>query len=697
MSITVDIALLSGKTVTVKTGLDDQVETLKLQAQTMLGVGRGRLLNSSGVVLDACSKIEDAGLQNGDSLTLHIKNVQVQTTRSAFAAILGDGCVKSWGDAGRGGDSSAVQDQLTNVQQIQATDSAFAAILGDGSVVTWGDVASGGDSSDVQDQLKNVQQIQANAHAFAAILADGSVVTWGHECSGGNSSDVQDQLKNVQQIQAAGNAFAAILGDGSVVTWGYPGYGGDSSAVRDQLKNVQQIQATLHSFAAILGDRSVVTWGDAGSGGDSSAVQAQLKNVKQVQVCGFAFGVFAAILGDGSVVTWDGRDHSDFSWSSDALDQLKNVQHIHATQCDFAAILCNGSVVTWQGGDIVNVLDESKNVQQIQASENAFAAILADGSVVTWGYPGYGGDSSAVQDQLKNVQQIQATSRAFAAILGDGSVVTWGYPGYGGDSSAVQDQLKNVQQIQANERDFAAILADGCVVTWGSSIFTWGDAASGVLKDLMMALGLGASHRPTSLSHNNVVVLLDAVLPKSGNDLYLVFPAAAHDLDKAIRYNLLDGAAQRLVARDMARALRYLHESGLIHRDIKPGNVLMEPTGARLCDFGLVRCFGSSRSLTEYVGMRWYRAPELLLAKTNYSEAVDIWAYACVVAEMAECLPKLTPEDNGKATRLHSQDCLNAIAPVLPEFMGGSADLAPSNMTLMMLGRRIKTRPLRCV
>ncbi|CAE7243433.1 tkt [Symbiodinium natans] len=48
-----------------------------------------------------------------------------------------------------------------------------------------------------------------------------------------------------------------------------------------------------------------------------------------------------------------------------------------------------------------------------------------------------------------------------------------------------------------------------------------------------------------------------------------------------------------------------------------------------------------------------------------------------------ECLPKLTEKDNGKATRLHSQDCLNAIAPVLPEFMGGSADLAPSNMTLM--------------
>merc|ERR1712241_1135160 len=49
----------------------------------------------------------------------------------------------------------------------------------------------------------------------------------------------------------------------------------------------------------------------------------------------------------------------------------------------------------------------------------------------------------------------------------------------------------------------------------------------------------------------------------------------------------------------------------------------------------------------------------------------------------ADALPKATPEVNGKATRLHSQDCLNALANVLPEFMGGSADLAPSNMTLM--------------
>ena len=61
-----------------------------------------------------------------------------------------------------------MQDQLTNVQQIQASDYAFAAILGDGSVVSWGDAAKGGDSSAVQAKLKNVQQIQACSSAFAA-------------------------------------------------------------------------------------------------------------------------------------------------------------------------------------------------------------------------------------------------------------------------------------------------------------------------------------------------------------------------------------------------------------------------------------------------------------------------------------------------------------------------------------------------
>ena len=229
MSITVEVRLLSGKTATVKTGWDETVATLKRQAQTALGVGRGRLLDPRGSVLDVSAPIKKTRLQNGDSLTMHINQIQVQAAANAFAAILGDGSVVTWGDAVDGGDSSAVQDQLENVRQIQASDSTFAAILDDGSVVTWGDAAHGGDSSAVQAQLKNVQQIQASGSAFAAILADGSVVTWGCVPCGGDSSAVQAQLKNVQQIQANARAFAAILVDGSVVTWGDAFCGGHTS------------------------------------------------------------------------------------------------------------------------------------------------------------------------------------------------------------------------------------------------------------------------------------------------------------------------------------------------------------------------------------------------------------------------------------------------------------------------------------
>ena len=126
------------------------------QAQISLSVGRGRLVDSSGVVLDAHARIRDARVKNGASLTLHVSRVQIQSTRGAFAAILGDGSVVTWGHASYGADSSAVREQLKHVLQIHSSTGAFAAILDDGSVVTWGDAYDGGDSGAVQDQLRKV-------------------------------------------------------------------------------------------------------------------------------------------------------------------------------------------------------------------------------------------------------------------------------------------------------------------------------------------------------------------------------------------------------------------------------------------------------------------------------------------------------------------------------------------------------------
>ena len=299
MSISVEVVLLSGLSTTIHADLSSRVESVREQAQTALGLSRGRLLSASGAELNVGSAtLGEAEVRSGDVLTLHARPVQVaayppcssmHNANSAFAAILGDGAATGWGCKKRGGDSGAVQHLLENVQSLQASHGAFAAVLHDGSLVTWGDPGCGGDCSDVAHRLRDVHQIQASGGAFAAILGDGSVVTWGDQSRGGNSSAVQQQLCNVQRIQSNRVAFAAITAKGSVVTWGSHGCGGDSSSFRNLLQSVQHLQSTSKAFAALRCDGSVVTWGSSYGGGDSSLVQAQLTNVQQIQASEQAF------------------------------------------------------------------------------------------------------------------------------------------------------------------------------------------------------------------------------------------------------------------------------------------------------------------------------------------------------------------------------------------------------------------------
>ena len=121
----VDVGLTSGKTVSVEARLDESVATLKRRAQTALAVGKGRLLDSSGGLLDDQLTVKKAKLEAGTSLTLQLRRVQIQASYGAFAAILTDGSGVTWGSLGLGGNNRAVQDQLKNVQQIQASKCAL--------------------------------------------------------------------------------------------------------------------------------------------------------------------------------------------------------------------------------------------------------------------------------------------------------------------------------------------------------------------------------------------------------------------------------------------------------------------------------------------------------------------------------------------------------------------------------------------
>ena len=168
MSIHVSVGLLSGKTALVEARIEEDVDALKIRAQRALGVGFGMLVDAAGSILQESLPIRRAKVQNRDSLTLQMRSVEACASGWAFATIFGDGYVASWGKFNeRHGNCFRGP-----VQQIHSTGYAFAAILDDETVVTWGDAGFGGDSCAVQHQLTSVKQIQANCFAFAFVLAN---------------------------------------------------------------------------------------------------------------------------------------------------------------------------------------------------------------------------------------------------------------------------------------------------------------------------------------------------------------------------------------------------------------------------------------------------------------------------------------------------------------------------------------------
>ncbi|XP_010036922.2 cyclin-dependent kinase D-3 [Eucalyptus grandis] len=134
----------------------------------------------------------------------------------------------------------------------------------------------------------------------------------------------------------------------------------------------------------------------------------------------------------------------------------------------------------------------------------------------------------------------------------------------------------------------------------------------------------------------NIIELIDA-FPHKGN-LHLVFEFMETDLEAVIRDRniFLSPADIKSYLQMTLKGLAVCHKKWVLHRDMKPNNLLIGPNGQlKLADFGLARIFGSpDRRFTHQVFARWYRAPELLFGTKQYGPAVDVWAAACIFAEL---------------------------------------------------------------
>ena len=99
---------------------------------------------------------------------------------------------------------------------------------------------------------------------------------------------------------------------------------------------------------------------------------------------------------------------------------------------------------------------------------------------------------------------------------------------------------------------------------------------------------------------------------------------------------VLQAAHVKWIMYQLLRGIRYLHSAGVLHRDLKPQNILINSAlSIRICDLGLARTSQEQDGLaTGYVTTRWYRAPEVMLTWQHYTNALDMWSAGCLFAEM---------------------------------------------------------------
>ncbi|XP_031495680.1 probable serine/threonine-protein kinase At1g54610 isoform X3 [Nymphaea colorata] len=146
------------------------------------------------------------------------------------------------------------------------------------------------------------------------------------------------------------------------------------------------------------------------------------------------------------------------------------------------------------------------------------------------------------------------------------------------------------------------------------------------------------------LDHPNVIKLEGLVTSRMSCSLYLVFEYMEHDLaglasNPSVKFT---ESQIKCFMQQLLRGLDHCHSRGILHRDIKGSNLLIDNDGIlKMADFGLATFFypGQKQPLTSRVVTLWYRPPELLLGATEYGVSVDLWSTGCILAELFACKP----------------------------------------------------------
>lgn len=155
------------------------------------------------------------------------------------------------------------------------------------------------------------------------------------------------------------------------------------------------------------------------------------------------------------------------------------------------------------------------------------------------------------------------------------------------------------------------------------------------------------------LSHfndENIIGLKNVLTPKDpeGFDhFYIIMDIMETDLKQVLRsgQSLTEEHIKFFIYQAL-RALHVIHSAGVIHRDITPANILVNSNcDLKLCDFGLAKEDDEHEHMTDYVTMRWYRAPELVMEDRSYNAKIDVWGIGCILGELLGSRPLFQGKD----------------------------------------------------
>jgi glycogen synthase kinase 3 beta len=132
----------------------------------------------------------------------------------------------------------------------------------------------------------------------------------------------------------------------------------------------------------------------------------------------------------------------------------------------------------------------------------------------------------------------------------------------------------------------------------------------------------------------------------------LVFEYCKKNLEEVIQehkksQNRMKMPEIKRIMKQILQGMAYVHSQNISHRDLKPENILMDEKGViKICDFGSAKVLDAKLN-TPYIVSRYYRAPELILACSDYTQAIDVWAIGCIFTEFMTLQPLFPGKTEG--------------------------------------------------